>query len=83
MESDEALKTSIRRWALKCAHKYRFAIPNKVIVNVLREFPMLEDEKGDLMENVRDICTEVNKMKDTDIARELHENSADETLIYE
>ena len=82
MEVDEALYIRMRKWALKCAHKYKFAIPNKVIARILREFPQLEDEKKELMDEVRKVCTEVNKMKDAEIASEL-EQSGDETIIFE
>ena len=83
MKVDEALYLSMRRWALKCAHKIRFAVPKEVIVGVLKEFPKLEDDRGELMEEVRKVCTEVNKLKDTEIAAELERNSGDETVIYE
>ena len=83
MEVDEALYLSMRRWAIKCAHRYRFAVPNKVIVDVLKEFPRLEDERGELMDEVRKVCTEVNKMKDTQIAKEIEEKNSGDTIIFE
>ena len=82
MEIDKAAYRCIRREALKCAHKFRFAIPNKVIANVLLEFPHLAQETGELMDEVRKICMEVNKMKDSQIAKELEKNQTDDTIIY-
>ncbi|MFH0927031.1 MAG: hypothetical protein V1822_00445 [Candidatus Micrarchaeota archaeon] len=83
MENDEALRASIRKWAVKCAKQYRFAIPNKVIVNVLKEFPHLQDEGGELMDLVREVCTEVNKMGDKEILREARKIDAGDTTVYE
>jgi len=83
MEIDKAMHAKMRRAALQCVHRFRFAIPNKVIVDVLREFPHLAEEKGDLMDEVRKICMEVNKLKDSQIRKELEENNLDDTIIYE
>lgn len=83
MEVENPLRLRMRRWALACAKRYRFAIPNKVIVDVLREFPHLAEERADLMEEIRTVCMEVNKLKDSQIEKELEQISLDDTAIYE
>jgi len=83
VEDSKEFRHNIRKWALKCAHEVRFAIPAKVIVNVLREYPALVDEKGELMNIVREVCTEVNKLKDKQIEKEMHKYTYEETTIFE
>ena len=83
MEIEEAVEVSIKKWALDCAKRHKIAVPAKVMPQVIREFPQYAPHKKELMENVRDICTQVNSMKDKEI-REEHEKSTFEgTTIYE
>ncbi|MFH1306978.1 MAG: hypothetical protein ABIH83_04990 [Candidatus Micrarchaeota archaeon] len=83
MEEDEALKICIRKWALKCAHTHKIAIPAKIIGNVLREFPHYKERRKELIKLMRGICIKVNKMKDKDIRKEMERHSFEETIVYE
>jgi len=81
MKVNEALYMSMRRWSLKCATQFRFAIPNKVIEHVLLEFPKLAKQRKELMDEIRKVCLEVNKLKDSEIRKEIDEIFFEDTVI--
>ncbi len=83
MEVEEAVEVSIRKWALDCAKKHKIAIPAKVMPHILKEFPQYAPHKKELMENVREICTQVNAMKDKQIRDEYEKHTFEGTTIYE
>lgn len=82
MEFEKAVLLSIRKWALSCAHNYKIAIPIKAVEPVLKEFPQHAEHKKELIAVAREICTEINLMKDHQIRDELHKHSSNETVVF-
>lgn len=81
MKVSEAMYICMRKCALNCALKYRFAIPNKIIDEVLEQFPKLGKDRKELMDEIRKVCIEVNKLKDNEIRLELEKNFFEDTII--
>jgi hypothetical protein len=81
MEFEQAVLISLKKWALKCAHNYKIAIPIKAVEPVLKEFPQHMEHRKELIAIARDICTEINLMKDHQIRAELEKHTSNETTV--
>ncbi len=72
------LETAIRKWALKNAHDYKLAIPNRVIGRVIAEVPEAKDDMKGTMARINEEAKRVNGMSHEQVAAELAEFSFEE-----